>query len=280
MKKIIYVFTIFAIILSVGCSIIEPNNDLNTFQPNRIGSIEPTVTTTVPEETHTPPTAQPSPEPTKPPPTMPPSRGMVALTFDDGPSPYTDKILDLLEQYDGRATFFVVGNRLDSYRDTLIRAVNLGNEIANHSQTHVRLTSLSDNEVVSEIQSASAAIESITGISLPIYRPPFGITDERIVNISTELGYGIVKWTLDPLDWRDRDADIIYYRIMSQVEDGSVILLHDIHQTTAQAMERVIPSLIEQDFQLVTVSELLNHRNGGLEAGSIYGSYCAWKIWD
>jgi len=205
---------------------------------------------------------------------------MVALTFDDGPSRHTESILDILERYDARATFFVIGNRLATYQSTAERAASLGNEIANHTYSHPRLTLKTDSQVISEIQSTSSAIESITGVSPPIYRPPFGATDERIVNISTELGYGIVKWTLDPVDWRERDADIIYYRIMSQVENGSVILLHDIHLTTAQAMERVIPSLIEQGFQLVTVSELLDYRYGGLDAGSVFGSNCAIRVWD
>jgi peptidoglycan/xylan/chitin deacetylase (PgdA/CDA1 family) len=205
---------------------------------------------------------------------------MVALTFDDGPSSHTDSILDTLEQYGGRATFFVIGNRVAAHRTTIERAVKLGNEIANHTHTHPRLTAQSDADVINEIQSASAAIAAIKGFSPPIYRPPFGATDERIINISAELGYGIVKWTLDPLDWRDRDADIIYDRIMSKVEDGSVIVLHDIHLTTAQSMNRVIPSLVERGFQFVTVSELLNYRYGGLESGSIFGSYCAWRIWD
>jgi len=215
-----------------------------------------------------------------PQPQEPTGGGMVALTFDDGPSVHTGRILDALERYNGRATFFVLGNRVNSYRDTVIRAANLGNEIANHSHTHARLTNLSDNLVMEEIQSASTAIAAITGVSPPIYRPPFGATDERVVELSAELGYGIVKWTLDPLDWRDRDADTIYYRIMREVQDGSVIVLHDIHQTTAQAMEHVIPSLAARGFQLVTVSELMEYRYGGLDAGEIFGSYCAWRIWE
>ncbi|MCL1883915.1 MAG: polysaccharide deacetylase family protein [Defluviitaleaceae bacterium] len=269
MKKF-YVLLIFIILLA-SCSTIETDNHSIVHQ------YEPIVIASVPTET-------PIPTPIPPAPTLPPeipqSKSMVALTFDDGPSAHTEKILDILERYDSKATFFVVGNRLGLYQETILRAAKLGNEIANHSQTHARFTSLSDNDVINEIQSASSAIKSITGISPHIYRPPFGATDERIVNISTELGYGIVKWNLDPLDWRDRDADIIYHRIMSQVEDGSVIVLHDIHLTTAQAMERVIPSIIEKGFQLVTVSELLDYRYGGLDAGSIFGSYCAWRIWE
>ena len=210
----------------------------------------------------------------------PPPPPMVALTFDDGPSSHTNSILDTLERHNGKATFFVVGNRVEAYRATVERAVELGNEIANHTHNHPRLTQQSDADVISEILAASAAIAAIKGFSPPIYRPPFGATDERVINISAELGYGIVKWNLDPLDWRDRNSDIIYERIMSQVESGSVIVLHDIHLTTAQAMERVIPSLIERGFQLVTVSELLDYKQGGLEAGEVFGSYCAWRIWD
>ncbi|MCL1863569.1 MAG: polysaccharide deacetylase family protein [Defluviitaleaceae bacterium] len=205
---------------------------------------------------------------------------MVALTFDDGPSVHTDTILDILEEHDARATFFVLGNRISSHRETVQRAVTLGNEIANHTNSHLRLTAQTDSQVIHEIKSASAAIREVAGDSPRIYRPPFGATDERIISISKELGYGIVKWTLDPLDWRDRNPDIIYERIMSQVEDGSVIVLHDIHRTTAQAMERVIPSLIEKGFKLVTVSELLDYRYGAPEAGNIFGSYCAWRVWD
>jgi len=198
---------------------------------------------------------------------------MIALTFDDGPSSHTDRILDILERYDGRATFFVVGNRLEAHRNTVERAANLGNEIANHTQTHPRLTLQTDSQVASEIQSASAAITSITGISPPIFRPPFGATDERIINISAELGYGIVKWNVDPLDWRDRDADIIYDRIMSQVDDGSVIVLHDIYPTTAQAMERVIPSLIEQDFHTC-----YSIRITGIQVRRARSRECIWLI--
>ena len=198
---------------------------------------------------------------------------MVALTFDDGPSAYTGKILDLLEYYGGRSTFFVSANRMLADINTVKRAFEMGNEIANHSWSHQDMRFQSDEEIVYEIQRASAAIASVTGMSPPIFRPPFGMTDERVADISTELGYSIIKSTVDPLDWRYRDADIVYYSIMSQVENGSIILVHDTRQTTAAAMERIIPQLIERGFQLVTVSELLYSTYGGLEPGRIYGTY-------
>ena len=200
---------------------------------------------------------------------------VVALTFDDGPSRHTSRILDVLEQYDGRATFFVLGYRVEPHRDVIMRAANMGNEIVNHTWSHSDLTSISQEEVVAQIQSTSAAIEAITGYSPRFYRPPFGRTNSSVRYVSTGLGYAIVNWTLDTLDWRYRDADRIYDTIMSEVEDGAVILLHDIHITTAEAMERVIPSLIAKGFKLVTVSEVLDYLYGDLEPGRIYG-----KIYD
>lgn len=197
----------------------------------------------------------------------------IALTFDDGPSAHTDGILDLLEQYGGRSTFFVTGPQILERSATIIRAFNMGNEIANHSWSHRHLPLLTDEEIIYEIQRTSNAIISITGESPPIHRPPFGMSDERVVNILGDMGYAIVKWTLDPIDWRYRDADIVYNTIMNQVESGSIILVHDTRPTTAEAMERVIPRLIEEGFQLVTVSELLYYLYDGPEPGVVYGTY-------
>jgi peptidoglycan/xylan/chitin deacetylase (PgdA/CDA1 family) len=198
---------------------------------------------------------------------------MAALTFDDGPSAYTNRILDLLEHYGGRSTFFVSGPRMLAGADTVMRAFDMGNEIANHSWSHQDMRFQSDEEIVYEIQRASAAIASVTGISPPIFRPPFGMADERVADIAAGLGYSIIKWTVDPLDWRYRDADTVYRSIMSQVENDSIILVHDTRPTTAAAMERVIPQLIERGFQLVTVSELIYSIYGSLEPGRIYGTY-------
>lgn len=197
---------------------------------------------------------------------------MVALTFDDGPSPHTNRILDVLERYNSSATFFVLGYRTERHRDTVVRAAGMGNEIAGHTWTHTDLTRLSVEEIRETIQSTSAMIEQITGSPSPrFYRPPFGSTNSTVRYVSAQLGYAIVNWTLDTLDWRFRNANTIYSTIMDEVVDGAVILLHDIHLTTAEAMELVIPSLIAQGFRLVTLSELMYHFYGELEPGRIYG---------
>jgi len=196
---------------------------------------------------------------------------MIALTFDDGPRQETEHLLDILERYGARATFFVLGELVEPGRNTVVRAANMGIEIAGHTWTHLDLRHLSDQEITETIQSTSAAIESVVGFSPHIYRPPYGFTNDHVRRVSGELGYSIVNWTLDTLDWLHLDAGVVYCSIMNDVRNGDIILLHDVHATTIDAMERVIPSLIAEGFQLVTVSELLAYQYGELEPGMVYG---------
>jgi len=198
-------------------------------------------------------------------------RPMVALTFDDGPHIHTDYILDLLYEHNSRATFFVLGDRVEPWRDTIIRMHSQGNEVANHSWNHANMGRLNQYNIQNQIINTSAAIESVVGYSVPILRPPYGITTNGVRQAASELGYAIINWNVDTMDWRYRDPDRIYNVIMDRAKDGSVILMHDIHATTAEAMIRVIPSLVEAGFDLVTVSELLEYFHGELEAGRVYG---------
>ena len=199
-----------------------------------------------------------------------PKKPMIALTFDDGPVGDTQRLLDILEKNNARATFFVLGGLVERGRNTIVRAANLGNEIAGHSWSHPDLRQLDDQEIAREIQSTSQIIKSITGKSPPIFRPPFGFINANVRRVAGELGYSIILWTLDTLDWHLRDADAIYQIIMDNVMENDNILLHDNHPTTVDAMERAIPKLIAQGFQLVTVSELLAHKYGELQPGVVY----------
>ena len=202
------------------------------------------------------------------------TRPMIALTFDDGPSPHTDRILDLLERYGGQATFFVVGRNVEEWQDTVIRMVNMGSEAANHTWYHPRLTEISNHRIREELRTTSAVIERVIGVPPPrFFRPPFGSVNGRVANVSAELGYAVITWTLDTRDWEVRNADAVYNIIMNRAEENSVILMHDTHITTADAMERVIPALIARGYRLVTVSELLHSLYGELEPGKIYGTY-------
>jgi len=193
---------------------------------------------------------------------------MIALTFDDGPGPLTLYIVDMLVRYGGYATFCVIGNRVERWDDVVLQIVESGNEVIGHSWNHQNFSLLNEDAIAAQILDTSAAIEGITGVQTPpIFRAPYGIVNTRVRNTSRELGYSILNWTIDSVDWRDRDADIIYERIMEEARDGAIVLLHDIHPTTIEAMERVIPSLIEQGFQLVTASYLIDYFYGGLVPG-------------
>ena len=208
----------------------------------------------------------------------PPHRPMVALTFDDGPSEYTDLILDLLEAVGGRATFCVLGYRISRRPDTLIRAVELGNEVIGHSWDHRDFSTLNAYNITSQITRTSEAIEAVIGTAPPpIFRAPFGVTNGRVYNVAYDLGYALLHWSVDPQDWLNRCPDWIYYYITKRVVDGSIVLLHDIRATTAEAMIKVIPRLIADGFQLVTASELIKYHYGEILPGERYqGNRLPW----
>lgn len=196
---------------------------------------------------------------------------LVALTFDDGPSHHTDRILDLLEEHGGAATFFVLGYRIENHRSTIKRAVQMGSEVAGHSWNHADFSLLTEEEIEQQIRDSSEAVAQFTEEPPRIFRPPFGRTNETVRRVSEELGYAIINWTVDTRDWEHRDADHIYDHIMSTVQSGDIVLMHDIYATTLEAVERAIPRLIEEGYRLVTVSELLLHLHGELEPGTVYG---------
>jgi len=200
-----------------------------------------------------------------------PSKPMAALTFDDGPSGHTGRILDLLEAYGCRATFCVIGNLAESRQETIKRASEMGCEVIGHSWDHRSLTKLSEQDIRTEILDTQNVLQSILGRApTPMYRPPYGAYNDTVKKVSAELGYGILLWSVDPLDWKTRNAASVYSAIIGSIKDRSIVLSHDLYGTTADAMERVIPELVSQGYQLVTVSELLYYTGDTLDAGRIY----------
>jgi len=203
-----------------------------------------------------------------------PALPMVALTFDDGPCEHTGRILDILERYQGhaRVTFFVNGYKVNSQQETVRRAYDLGNEVASHFWDHRDLTRASSQDIRTGLWETNNVLQSINGEVPMMYRPPYGAINNNVRNVSRETGFAMIQWSVDTLDWRTRNADLVYNAIMRDVKDRAIILCHDLHLTTALAMERVIPELLEQGYQLVTVSEMFHYSGVNLEPGKVYYS--------
>ena len=213
---------------------------------------------------------RPTPTPT-PTPTPKPAGKMVALTFDDGPySPVTNRILDLLDEYDSHATFFVVGDRVATYASCVRRADELGCEIANHTYDHKNnLANVSGATIRSEIHGCNDEVFKIIGKEPVIMRPCGGsYSDTTRANV----GMPMIIWSLDTADWKYRDATRTANAILNNVSDGDIILMHDLYSSTADAMEIVIPELVRRGYTLVTVSELAEAKGVDLEDGGAYYS--------
>lgn len=210
--------------------------------------------------------------------TIDPTRPMVALTFDDGPSEYTSEILDLLTQYGGAATFCVVGNRISSYPDQIRAIAAQGSEIATHTWSHQKLTSLGAESMERQIVRPIEAVHEIVDVPVRFIRPPYGSVDSNVRAVARKLGMPIVLWSIDTEDWRTMNADKTARAILKNVKNGSIVLMHDVHQPTLQAMRTVIPELAARGYQMVTLSELYSVREGGAQPGVVYSHLDPNKI--
>lgn len=199
-----------------------------------------------------------------------PSKPMVALTFDDGPGKDTAKLLDILDQYGSRATFFVVGNRVKNFADGLAQITQRGSEVGTHTWSHEDLSKLSQGNIQSQLQKSIDAIENITGQPVTLMRPPYGAINGNVKTICNQTNLPIIQWSLDTRDWETRSASKTYDSIMNSVKNGSIILCHEIVPSTITAMERVVPELINRGYQLVTVTELFTYGGQALEPGKVY----------
>ena len=199
-----------------------------------------------------------------------PTKPMVALTFDDGPSKHTTRILNVLETTGSRATFFVLGSRVDSYKSQIKRIHNLGCEIGNHTYNHTTLTTCTGAEIKSELSSTDNKVKAITGTSPVLMRPPGGSYKNDTVKNNT--AYPIILWSIDTRDWESRNANSVVASIKGSVRDGSIILMHDLYESTATATETIVPWLISQGYQLVTVSEMMEAKGIVMQNGVAYYS--------
>lgn len=196
------------------------------------------------------------------------NRPIVAFTFDDGPyAPVTGKILDVLETYNSHATFFVMGNRVNNYTDTLKRAYELGNQIGNHSFNHKSFEKIPEGDVIWQIAYTNDLVEGIIGVRPALVRVPYGAYKGQV---SASVRYPMIQWNVDTLDWKTKDKDAIVAEVMRTISDGDIILMHDLYPATAEAFAELVPVLVEQGYQLVTVRDLYAAKGIPLEPGRVY----------
>lgn len=199
-----------------------------------------------------------------------PAKPMVALTFDDGPNKNTTiPILDTLKEYDGVATFFILGNRIPNNGDILERMITEGSEIGNHSFNHQQLTTITSSEVKDQMDRTQDAVMEVVGSKPRLMRPTYGSYND---NLKSQIDMPMILWSIDTLDWKSRNAEKVSNHVLTNVKDGDIVLMHDIYGSTADAVKTIVPELINRGYQLVTVSELYELRGEALEVGNTYSS--------
>lgn len=183
---------------------------------------------------------------------------LIALTFDDGPDPdVTPQILKTLKKHEAKATFFMLVNSAEKYPKIAKQVANNGHEIANHTYTHVNLAKVKRSRIEKELAHAKEKLESITERPVKLFRPPYGEYNQAVVEVAHNSEQHIIMWSVDPQDWRYKNKNKIYQNIMQNSNPGSIVLMHDIHQATADALPKILKDLKEQGYEFVTVSELL-----------------------
>ncbi len=204
-----------------------------------------------------------------------PNKKTVAFTYDDGPSSdVTNRVLSTLAKYNSRATFFVVGNRVGSYKSQVKKAVSMGCEIGNHSYSHATLTKLNASSIQSQINKTNSVIKSVAGVTPTLVRTPGGAVNSTV---RRAVNYPIISWSVDTLDWKSRNANSVVNEIKGNVKDGSIVLMHDLYGSTATATEQIVPWLIANDYQIVTVTELMQLKGVDMKTGTVYYSATSYK---
>lgn len=203
--------------------------------------------------------------------TIDPSKPMVALTFDDGPQPSVgNRIMDCLAQYGGRATFFMVGDRVASRKTEVQRMVREGHEVANHTMNHKYLQKLGAAEIQAQVTKCNDAIEAACGVRPTIMRLPGGNYNSTVV-ANTHMP--MIQWNIDTLDWKTKNADKTVAAVLDHVKDGDIVLMHELYSQSGDAALRIIPELHRRGFQMVTVSEMAAAKGHTLQAGKLYSSF-------
>ncbi len=200
-----------------------------------------------------------------------PSRPMVALTFDDGPQTSVgNRIMDCLAQYGGKATFFMVGDRVSARAAEVQRMVAEGHEVANHTMNHKYLQKLGAAEIQAQVNACNDAIQAACGVRPTLMRLPGG---NQNATVRANVHMPMIQWNIDTLDWKTRNADQTVAAVLNKVSDGDIVLMHELYSQTGDAALRIIPELAARGYQMVTVSEMAAAKGKSLEAGQLYYSF-------
>lgn len=202
-------------------------------------------------------------------PVVPARDKAVALTFDDGPSrENTGKILDVLKAHGAHATFFVLGNRARVDGDILKQELEAGCEIGSHSWDHPQLNKIEWSKVKSQVSRTDQIVKKLAdGYKIKLLRPPYGAISDTM---RKRMKKPMILWSLDTLDWKTRNAKKVFRKVKKEVKDGDIILMHDIHAETAEAIKQVVPWLQQQGYDILTVSELMARNEKKLSNGHAY----------
>lgn len=196
-----------------------------------------------------------------------PYKPMVAMTFDDGPTPGASlEISEYFADQNARVTFFWLGSRIESYQEIVETTVALGHEISNHSYNHPSFVFLNDQELKRQSEQVSNQIRAFTNQKEILLRPPFGDTNEEV---RSKLDNPLILWSVDPQDWKYRDSDYVYSHIDANIYDGGIILLHDLYDSSVDAAKRILDKY-KDTYQFVTVSEMFAYKGIPLESGQLY----------
>lgn len=194
----------------------------------------------------------------------------IALTFDDGPGPYTQTLLEHLDRYHAKATFFVVGRNVAPYSIALQQAVQRKHQVGNHTWSHPVLPKRDEAVIRQEIESTNSAVAAATGVTPTMVRPPYGGMNDKVRAQLQQLAMPAIMWSIDTRDWADHDAAIVCSRAVANAVPGAIILMHDIHKTSVDAVPCILDALQKQGYRFVTVKNLFGHP---LSAGESYSQY-------
>lgn len=183
---------------------------------------------------------------------------VVALSFDAAwGNEDTQQLIDILNKYKINTTFFVVGDWVDKYPESVKALADNGNEVMNHSLNHAHFSSLSSDEIVADITACNEKIAAITGVTPTLFRCPYGEYDDHVVSAVTGMGMTAVQWNIDSLDWKGLSASEIQKRVLKDIEPGSIILFHNAAENTPEALPGIIESLLADGYKIVPISQIL-----------------------